>query len=163
MRLHLQTLAAVIAVICGALVIGSMVLLIASTRGDCALTFGRVAFTGRDGLLYTWVYGDETPWTAPVVYFREFTQPTIKWWSFDSGWHRAGWTPAKRVYFVLIPIWVPGLVIAAVGLGCAWYWRRVFRVKYLEVCAGCGYDLRGLSNEKPCPECGAARGAALRS
>ncbi|MGH7132578.1 MAG: hypothetical protein ACREJO_11590 [Phycisphaerales bacterium] len=156
MRRRLYTLAAVIAIGCAVVLAGMLMLLVASTRGDCALTFGRVAFTGRDGLLYTWVYRDDTPWTVPDAYFREFTQPTIKWWSFDAGWHRVGWTPVKSVYFVLMPIWVPAMAVATVGLACAWYWRRVRRLRVTGKCPACGYSLVGLAAGAVCPECGNA-------
>lgn len=156
MRCRLQTLAAIIAISCGALVVGSAALLVASTRGDCTLNFGRVAFTGRDGLLYTWVYRDDTPWVVPDAYFRAFTQPTVKWWSFDAGWHNIGWTPVKSVYFVLVPIWVPAVVVAVVGLACGWYWRLARRRRLSGKCAECGYSLTGLAAGAVCPECGYA-------
>lgn len=135
-------------------VVGLLVFMVASTRGDCVLGFGRAAFTGRDGLLYTWIYRNDTPWTTPDVQFRAFAQPTVTWWSFDAGWHRMGWTPIKSVYFVLMPIWVPTIGVALLGAACGWYARRTRVRARAGKCADCGYALAGLATFAVCPECG---------
>jgi hypothetical protein len=59
---------------------------------------------------------------------------------------------SMTIYNVIVPLWVPILLI---GAPTAWLWRRD-RPRPAYACRTCGYDLRGVENGDPCPECGGA-------
>lgn len=64
--------------------------------------------------------------------------------------------PGRASIVLLHPAWVwaPGaVVILATG---AWALVGVVRTRGPNRCASCGYDLRGLREGAPCPECGAS-------
>jgi hypothetical protein len=46
------------------------------------------------------------------------------------------------------------LALAAWTYAIAWMYHRWFRPRPAWQCRGCGYDLRGLAQSTPCPECG---------
>jgi hypothetical protein len=59
-------------------------------------------------------------------------------------WHD-GWRYISQL--VLITIWLLPLNVLGLVLPRPWLQR-------LSSCTNCGYDLRGLTTEQPCPECG---------
>ncbi|MEK6701474.1 MAG: hypothetical protein AABZ53_04365, partial [Planctomycetota bacterium] len=74
--------------------------------------------------------------------------------SFAAAWRpfRAGGPRESRFLF---PLWQPMLalgLLAAFAFGTVAGGMRARR----GYCSGCGYDLRGLANDTPCPECGKA-------
>jgi hypothetical protein len=58
-----------------------------------------------------------------------------------------------RRWFLDLPLWIPFLAAAAFTVIA---WRRHFRRQAEShiACPSCGYDLRGLADAAPCPECG---------
>lgn len=52
---------------------------------------------------------------------------------------------------VTLPIWIPVVLLSATSFCLAMLQRRL---RSVEECHGCGYNLRGLSLQTPCPECG---------
>ncbi len=51
-------------------------------------------------------------------------------------------------------LWAPGIALGTLpALG--WVARR--RARNRGLCFSCGYDLRGIAQDMPCPECGSAR------
>lgn len=55
---------------------------------------------------------------------------------------------AGRLYFIGVPLWLPGLLFGALAV---WLWHRS-RLPQPGRCRGCGYDLRGNVSGR-CPEC----------
>jgi hypothetical protein len=70
-------------------------------------------------------------------------------WRPRFGHSRAGW------YFIL-PLWIP---LAASGLLTGASWWRWWTAVAPGGCIACGYDLKGLAPNTPCPECGHTLGA----
>lgn len=62
-----------------------------------------------------------------------------------------------RMYYIILPMWIPVLLIVAASIVA---WRldvRARRRAMLRICIKCGYDCSGLTLEAKCPECGAPR------
>ena len=58
-------------------------------------------------------------------------------------------------YVVIVPLWIPTVLFAAMFWWSFLPRRRRRKRKKLGLCVKCGYDLRGLV-EQLCPECGEA-------
>jgi hypothetical protein len=71
----------------------------------------------------------------------------VRWWIGE-------WKVGPVVRGAWVPLWMPLLPVGA-ATGLAWLGGRRARPG---CCAGCGYDLRGLTGGV-CPECGEATGA----
>ena len=70
----------------------------------------------------------------------------FQWWNFD--WNSYDW----QIMQVIFPLWVPLLALAIWPLCIAIRYARSEPMK--NVCAACGYDLRGSKGSATCPECG---------
>jgi hypothetical protein len=90
--------------------------------------------------------------------------------SYNPGWGRDGWVAGwgewrylfqwrprfvqlRSGWYFLLPLWIP---LAASGLLTGVTWWRWWTAAAPGGCAGCGYDLKGLAPNTPCPECGHA-------
>jgi hypothetical protein len=70
-------------------------------------------------------------------------------WSWVAMKQQGGWQ-----WFAAAPLWVGAAGLVGGGAGLVWWGRRARGVAGL--CAGCGYDLKGLASGVKCPECGKA-------
>lgn len=64
--------------------------------------------------------------------------------------------PGRAAVVSAHPAWLWGPGGAAVLATGAWLLASALRVRGPNRCVSCGYDLRGLREGAPCPECGAA-------
>jgi hypothetical protein len=87
-------------------------------------------------------------WQRGLTVDRSWSVPVI-WWP-EAGCDGSP-TFARRV---VVPLWLP-FALAAVPTSLLWRaeLRRRRRIRQ-GLCAGCGYDRRGLPADAKCPECG---------
>lgn len=71
-------------------------------------------------------------------------EPGLDWWFRRR---HITWTPLRNES---VPLWMP---IVLLGGMSGWLFRRS-RGRDPLACAACGYDLRGLTENAMCPECG---------
>ena len=76
--------------------------------------------------------------------------PTLEPWTFSTPYARTTGTT------MVLPLWLPA---AASGLLGLWFWLRLRAALREESgrCRACGYSLRGIPGNDPCPECGTLR------
>lgn len=79
------------------------------------------------------------------------------WWRLISRGYPWSWMPdwssTTSDTHVLVPLWMPGIAIAATALTGWWPIVRVARRRRFGRCLHCGYDIGGRA-ETRCPECG---------
>lgn len=80
---------------------------------------------------------------------------SIVWYFASLGLAQHDYTPAG---ISATAFW--NLIMGFTGLVWVWSESRPKAVKATEPCPKCKYDLTGLSQEMPCPECGRSRGSS---
>lgn len=85
---------------------------------------------------------------ADECHIRLFRQDPDPIWL--PSWHASG--PPVPLMSITVPLWIPTLAAAALGLVAH---RRVRRLDRIGRCYRCGYDRAGLAAGSTCPECGA--------
>jgi hypothetical protein len=101
---------------------------------------------GFEGILYD-LPKSKQPKDHTRISFETLGKPKLHWWfARESGpfWYKQS-----------IPLWTPLLVLA---IPAQWLWlshQRALKRDRAGRCPSCAYDLRGLPEGAPCPECGA--------
>ena len=83
--------------------------------------------------------------------FRE-NDDLFNWWFT--------WVSLKRLWFLMIPLWVPLIATTSVAAFC-WH-RRLWVSSHLNRCPKCKYDRAGLAPAAACPECNSAAPVYVR-
>lgn len=136
-----------------------LALLIVSIFGHLWIARGATHVGIYRGIAFTaWGYNNPTaqilaPADGSAAVHWRANQPGLDWW-FRRRF--ITWTPVRNES---LPLWMP--IVALGGLG-AWLYRRS-RVRDAHACGKCGYDLRGLADDAPCPECGRATSRSASS
>ena len=80
---------------------------------------------------------------------RQVQEP--RWWLWFPNYD-----PHRGASFVFIPLWMPLLLVGALGF-VAWNREAAGRIAERQgKCPGCRYDVSGLRLNAACPECGKA-------
>ena len=95
---------------------------------------------------------------------RDHHPPSLRvesaYWFTRRDWWKPRWDSDGWWTRVLIPIWLPAVVMCSAAM-TAWRLdtvaRRRARVGH---CTKCGYDRAGIAGDAKCPECGASSTAA---
>jgi hypothetical protein len=93
------------------------------------------------------------PWRVPTNRINFWGRNSMSW-----AWLPSARTVMSGVTVFVLPLWMPLLVVA---MPAAWMWRvdvKRRRAAREGCCAKCGYFLVGTPADRPCPECGTAKG-----
>lgn len=147
---HRRRLTRTAAWACALLAMTLLALLMVSVFGHVWVARGATYLgVSRGVFVITWGYNNPT---------AQILAPTdgsaaLRWRSYEPGldwWFRrrvVTWTPLRNES---LPLWIPIVVLSGLCIGL---FRRL-RGRDPNMCARCGYDLRGLSPDARCPECG---------
>ena len=75
-------------------------------------------------------------------------------WQWSPRWLDTPSPSGGLIRAIVIPLWVPFLLLAAPTAWLFYRDRRSVRWAAAGRCVGCGYDLSGLAPGAACPECG---------
>jgi hypothetical protein len=135
-----------------ALVFGCAALIVLwlwSARHFAYWTYPRGLIFITRGQLELWYYPASDFGGSASIWAHTGPHPSFSW----SWWFHGTQTKTGNV-ILAVPLWLFELILL-VPLIRPWRFTRARRRIRRGLCTGCGYDRRGISEQRECPECGA--------